>query len=250
MSNLKPMKRADLTEAINKRKGDLIKDIFMITSFRPTKDNTIQVEVCQNRLLAGKKQTLLGALNKSNAKFGNDTTLLFDWLILEPEDFKKVFPTVNITLDELKAVAAKWQPGMPSGKQAEVFAKLEIVDKVVVDGEDRTPVIIVTEVTHSELMNGDFFTGDNAAEKAENVVENGSAVMRTGSGEDAEFLVHPETGDKIYRFTRTEFKENNPKDTIIAGKMPMSQFNGGNKPATRQLDTAKLNSILDQEDGI
>lgn len=252
MSKLKVMSRKKLSEKLREKRDQLIKDVFMITSFRATKDNSIQVEVCQNRLLGGRKRTLLGALNKSDERFGNSTTLLFDWLILQPEDFISVFPEANVSLEELKEISETWSEDAPTGKEANVFLKLQAVTHAMVDGEKLTPIIVVTEKTHSELVNG-FFTGDDADEKIANVIDKGNAVMKTGSESDAEYLVHPETGERIYRFTQTQFAEESPKEIIIAGKITESEFKKQQKmnSGARNFGTSKsLESILEDEEEI
>lgn len=238
---LKPMKRNRLTEEINKRKNILKKDVFMITSFRPTKDNSVQVEVCQNRVIGGKKKTLLGVLNRSDSRFSSETTLLFDWLTVTPKDFVAAFPEAGVTVEELEEIASQWSADLPTGSDATVYPKLKTITKVVdsVEEEDLTPVIVVSEITHSELVNGEFFKGKNADDKIENTLERGTNVMRTGSGEDDEFIVHPETGDKIYRFTRTEFASEGNKfpDKIIEGKVTMSQFEKAHRQPRRKEQT-------------
>lgn len=225
---LKPMKRQQLTDEINKRKDQLKRMIFMITCFRATKDNSIQVEVCQNRPIGGRKQTLIGLLNKSDERFRSENTLLFDWLTVTPEDFVAAFPESGITVEELKEIAATWSPDAATGGDAIVYPKLKTITKVydATNEEFLEPIIVVTEITHSQLVNGDFFRGKNADEQIENTLERGRNVMKTGSGEDAEFIVHPETGEKIYRFTRTEFVRDGVKtpDSLIEGKITSSQF--------------------------
>lgn len=218
------MTRRELTDALNKKKDVLKKDLFMITSLRPTANNSVQVEVVQNRLLGSRKRTALGALNKSDDRFGNATTMLYDWMIVRPEDFVNFFQDVNITIEDVQAIAAEWKEGQPTGSDAKVFAVLENVTQVNVDGEKLTPVIIVTEVTESQLLNGEFFKGKNADQKAQDVIDNSNRAMKTGSGEDDEFLVHPETGDKIYRFVETLYAEDKPQDSLISGKMLESQY--------------------------
>lgn len=230
---LTPIKRQKLTEEINKNKNVLKKDVLMVTSFRPTKNNSVQVEICQNRHIGGRKQTLLGLLNRSDKRFSSETTLLFDWMTMKPVDFVAAFPEIDVTVEQLEEIAGKWKADLPTGKEATVYACLKPVTKVYdsVNEVDLHPLVTVTEVTETELLNGGFFRGKDADEKAENTIENGTNVMRTGSMEDDEFLVHPETGDKVYRFARTEFKENNPEDKLIEGKITESEFKRRSKRA-------------------
>lgn len=234
MSELKPMKRQKLTEEIRKAKNNLKKGVFMITSFRPTKDNSIQVEVCQNRQLGGRKQTLLGLLNRSDDRFGSETTLLFDWLTFKPADFIAAFPESGVSLKDLEDIAAQWSPTLETGSDAIVYPRMKLITKIMdsVNEVELTPVIVVTEVTHSQLVNGEFFRGKNAEQQIENTLEKGSNVMKTGSSDEDEFLVHPDTGEKVYRFTRTEFAENKPTDSLIEGKMTESQYKKTYRTAT------------------
>ena len=230
MSKLKKVLRSKLTEtlqALTFKPGQ-----FFITSFRATKDNSIQVEVCQNRRLGGRKRTLIGMVNRSDKRFSNDTTLLFDWMVLKPVNLLETFPELakTWTVEDLKAIAQTYDPDGDKGTDAIVFQAVSKVNYIMdVQTEEKVhPIITVTEVTHSSLLNYEFYKGDNADDKIENELENGTAVMKTGSGEDADFIVDAESGDKIYRFTLTRVMEDYPKgnyDSMIAGKMTQKQYN-------------------------
>lgn len=229
---LKPLKRSKLTDALQKQSGMLKPNVLFITSFRATKDNSIQVEVCQNRNLASRKSTVLGMINASDKRFRGNHTLLFDWMILTPEDFLQVFPTVkqHVSLEELKAVAESYDPDAPKGKDALVFKAIHSIPYIynVMEEKQVTPVIAVTEITHTQLINGEFFRGENREEKIENEIENGNSIMKTGAGDDADYIVDAETGDKIYRFTQTVVREEYPKedwDRLIPNKTTLKQFN-------------------------
>lgn len=237
---LKKVLRSALTEVLL---GLTFKPMaFFITSFRATTDNSLQVEVCQNRRLGGRKRTLLGMVNKSDKRFGSDTTLLFDWLTFKPADLLATFPTlakVGWTIKDLEAIAATYDPAGDKGREAAVFQALHGVEYIVdvQDGVQLHPVISVTEVTHSALINLEFFKGDDAQEKVENELERGTAVMKTGSDDDADFIVDSESGDKIYRFTRTLMQEDFPKqdwDSMIANKVTESQYQRSSSKAKVQ----------------
>jgi hypothetical protein len=243
MNNENSMTRRKLTEKINELKDKLKRDLLMVTAFRATKGGSLQVEFCQNRALGGKKLTALQLLNRSDKRFGGETTLVFDWLTMKPEDYLKTFKgQTDATLESLQAIADTWTPDAPTGKDAIVYPQLDIVTKFYdsVNEENLTPVITVTEVVESDLNK--FYKGTNAEEKAKDTIDRGNAVMKTGSGDDAEYLVHPETGEKIYRFARTEFKEHGAADTIISGKMPLSQF-VKNVGEVVEADTSNANDI-------
>jgi hypothetical protein len=254
MNNENSMTRRKLTEKINEKKDALKRDLLMVTAFRATKDGSLQVEFCQNRALGGKKLTALQLLNRSDKRFGGETTLVFDWLTMKPEDYLKTFKgQTDATLEGLQAIAATWTPDAPTGKDAIVYPQLDTITKFYdsVNEEELTPVISVTEIVESKLNT--FYRGDNAQEKAQDTIDRGNAVMKTGSGDDAEYLVHPESGEKIYRFARTEFKEHGATDTIIPGKMPLSQFiaNAGDVVEANTANPSEVrNSILGQSSTI
>jgi len=254
---LKPMKRSKLTDALNSKKAALKPGVFFITSFRATKDNSIQVEVCQNRNLQGRVITLLGMINQSDKRFRSDTTLLFDWLKLEPQDLINTFPTLTtgddpLTVEDLEKVAATWKATDGNGTNAKVFQAITTIPHVNYYGKELHPVIAVTEVTHSQLIGGEFYQGENAEEKIENELKNGTAVMKTGSGDDADFIVDAETGDKIYRFTRTvmqESYENKDWDSLIPNKTSLKAYNKKSKKVVTSFVSPE--SILEhQEDNI
>ena len=240
---LKTIKRNKLTEALRSQAEMLRPNAFFITSLRATANNTVQVEVCQNRNIAGRRRTLIGMINSSDKRFRSPNTLLFDWMKLEPADFLKRFPDLKgkITEEDLKAIAESYDPDGPKGQDALVYKAIHSINHVYDPETDEklTPVISVTEVTHTQLTNGEFFRGENAEEKIENELNNGTSVMRTGSDEDSDFIVDSETGEKIYRFTRTVFKEDYPKedwDSIIPNKVTLSVYNkskGKSRTATK-----------------
>lgn len=240
---LKKMKRSNLTEQLNKMSDKLVKDAFFITSFRATKDNSIQMEVCQNRLLGGRKRTLLGAVNHSDARFGSATTLLFDWVTFKPEDLLKTIPTLKQSLADLEAIAKTWDENSETGSEAIVFPAIQTVKTMVVDGDVLTPIITVTEATESEIKNGKFFTASskNQEENIRQAIEEERRVMKTGSNSDADYIVHPETGDRIFRYTRTEFLEENPKDTLISGKITRKAYEKNLEMMKSQRSTGKTN---------
>lgn len=255
---LKQIARVKLTDALNSQAGMLKPDLFFITSFRATKDGTIQVEVCQNRNIAGRKRTLIGMVNKSDKRFRGTTTLLFDWMKLEPQDLLNTFPSLQkeVTIEDLKAISESYDAEGPKGSKALVFQAIHSIPEIldVESGEKVHPIIAVTEVTHSQLVNGEFYRGENADEKISNELENGTAIMKTSSDDDADFIVDSETGDKIYRFTRTVIMEDYPKkdwDTIIPNKTTLSIYNksktskskGFSKPEDLVLDMEEADSI-------
>jgi hypothetical protein len=214
--------RRKLTEMIQAKKDSLKRDLFMVTAFRATKDGSLQVEVCQNRALGGSKLTALQLLNRADARFKGETTLLFDWMTLTPESYIEALgKQTDATLEGLKKIASTWEEGAPTGKDAIVFPQLDPVTKFYdsVNEVELTPVISVTEKTESELYT--FFKDED---KVQDIIDRGNRAMRVSGEPDADFLVHPETGEKIYRFTRTEFKEHGAEDVIIAGKLTETDF--------------------------
>lgn len=225
MKNVKFIKRNVLTNLINSKQETLEDDLFMVTSVRATANGSLQIEVCQNRNLSGSSESMLSLLNLDDDRFSANGTLLYDWIKVMPKNFLAMYPEVDITEAQLQEIIDSYDPNGASGAEALVVALLDTVTHVKhpKNGKELTPVIVVTEKTESELI-GDFFNGTDAEEKAANVIKQGKAVMKTSGAADAEYIVHPTTGERIYRFTRTQFKEDGATDTIIAGKVTESQF--------------------------
>jgi hypothetical protein len=226
MNNVKPMTRKDLGTQLDAASDRLSLDVFFITSLRATKDNTLQVEVCQNRILDGSKITALSVLNQSDKNFGKATTLVFDWIKTTPQDFVTAFPEVKLTIPQLEAVAKTWEENAPTGPDAIVHPVMATVKKMNVNGRLLTPKITVTEVTETAIKNGEFFT-DSSARKDENIrraLEEDRRVMKTSSAPDAEYIVESSTGDRIFRYTRTEFEEFGAKDDLIVNKTSESKY--------------------------
>lgn len=226
---MKKVKRKLLKEAL--QDANLKPNQLIVTSFRPTANGTLQVELCQKRLLAGRKRTVIGMVNAKDERFRDAHTTLFDWMKFEPEDILKVFPQLNkvTTVEELEKLTESYDPDAPTGSDAEVFQQIVAISHLIeaASGEKVTPIIAVTEVTHSQLLAGEFYSGPDADEKIQNELENGTSVMRTGSEDDAEYIVDPIKGDRIYRFTRTVLAEDYPQgnwDSIIQGKMTESAY--------------------------
>jgi len=240
MADLKTMKRSALKNFLDKQ--TFKPGLFFATSIRATKDNSLQLEVCQARRLAGRKRSLLGLVNRSDKRFGNDSTLLFDWITFQPADMLATFPQIAKThnIETLEKMAETYDASGPKGRDAAVFAAITKIPYIMDAQSDEklTPIIAVTEVTETQLKNGEFYKGDDAEEKIENEIENGSAIMKTGSDDDADFIVCGETGDKVFRFTRTVFAEefpNNDWDTIIPSKVTLTAFN--KSASTRRANT-------------
>lgn len=227
---IKHVKRSKLTKAIQDQ--NLKPNMFFTTSIRPTANGTLQLEVCQNRTLGGRKRTLTGMINRSDDRFGSVSTLLFDWTKFMPADLLAAFPTLAklFSIEDLENIASTYDPKGPTGTKANVIQAITKVPYIYDSSteEELTPVIAVTEITHSQLVGGQFYAGENAQKKIENELKNGTSVMRTGSEEDADYIVDGSTGDKIYRFTRTVFAEEYPKgdwDTMIPNKMTLTAYN-------------------------
>lgn len=220
MSNLKKkMSRNKLTSLITN--VELMLNVFFITSVRATKNGSLSVEVCQNRILEGGSITALGLLNQSDSRFGSTGTLLFDWIKATPEDFVKVFPEAELTVAELQAVIEEYDENGPTGTEATVFPVMKTITKMVANGQALTPKIVVTEATETQIRNGEFFTasGMNQEERIAGALEDEYRVMKTSSDADADYIVDSITGDKIFRYTRTEAAEFNPQDRLIPNKV-------------------------------
>ena len=218
---LKAVKRSKLTEAINAMASTLKTGTFFVTCIRPTKDNSVQVEVCQKRKISGRQRTLLGVLNKSDDRFRDENTLLFDWLTFQPKDLLLAMPVLSkeVSLAEIKEIADKWTPTAPTGPESTVYQLVKTIEKIEIQDEDEglTPIIRVTEVTESQLRNYQFFRGDDADFKIQDELDKEHNVMKTAK--DGEYILDAESGDKVWRFARTEFVEGNGADIVIPNKV-------------------------------
>lgn len=253
MAEQQTVVRKNLTEKLEKI--DLVKDVLFATSFRAVKDNQIQMEVVQRRRISGRKRNLLGILNQSDKRFGSASTLLFDWLLFPVDVLLKAFPQLaekGWTEAKLQAIADSYDPNGPTGSDANVFPAVVKLDHGVdpEEGDKFTPVIAVTEITHSQLIGKEFFRGPNADEKIENELTNGTAVMKTSA--DGEYIVDGESGDKIYRFTQVVPKEdyNDDYDTIIPNKMTESAYKASLKSKVKSNQGQPLDNAEDIENAI
>lgn len=255
MSKLKAVSRKKLGQTLQKQQEQFKLNLFFTTSFRATKDNSIQVEVCQRRRLGGRKRTVLGMINRSDKRFSNDATLLFDWMTFQPKDLLQTFPELakHYTVEDLQAIADSWKEDAQTGKEATVYAAIHTIPTIVdyQDGKEYTPVIQVTEVVGKAGLN-EFYTGKDAEEKVVRAVENNA--MMTSSDDDAEEIVSPD-GEPVYRFARTMILEDNPEDVIVEGKMSRSAWEAKaarTPAATVQTGKAEdvLGSLLDQKEEI
>lgn len=246
---LKQIKRSTLSEALKKAKDQFKTDAFFTTSIRATKDGSLQLEVCQNRRLGGRQLTMLGMLNRSDERFRDENTLLFDWMTMKPHDFFAIFPSLKgkVTEADLKAISETWKESDARGKDAPVYKFINNIKTVhnVMDGKDYHPIIIVTEMTETELRQHEFYKGADADEKVAVELEEENNVMKTAT--DGEYLVSPENGDRVFRFVRTTFVEEGAVDKIIAGKLPKSQYEKRGKKIGTVKQTEPENVVLDIE---
>lgn len=254
MKKLDSTTRGQFTEDVNAVAPKLKLGLLLITCIRAVKDGQLQVEFAQKRNLSGSIPNALALLNKGDKRFRTAETMVYDWLLMKPENFLEAFKDqVSITLEELKQITDSWTENAPDGRDAIVYPQLDIVNKYYDENYgELTPLLLVTEQTESELYQ--FFTGDDAAEKIQDVIDRGNRLLRTGSDDDAEDIVHPETGEKIYRFVRTDFKESGKKDRIIMGKITRSEFDRRNKRAEQPIvgnaQGGSIEDILNQKGGI
>jgi hypothetical protein len=248
MKEVKFMKRNVLTEAINNKRDVLEDDLFMVNSVRATANGSLQIEVCQNRNLSGAAESMLSLLNIDDERFSANGTLLYDWIKIMPKNFLTMYPEVDITLEQLEEIIESYDPDAPRGADALVVALLDEVTNVIHprSGKKLTPIIVVSEYVEADLV-GELFNDDDAEEKAANIIKQGKAVMKTSSAPNAEYIVHPQTGEKIYRFTRTYFKEEGKEDVIIAGKVTESQFKRRKSEYTTNKKASFKESIVGED---
>jgi hypothetical protein len=255
MTKLESTTRGKLTDDINAVAPKLKVGLMMVTCFRATKDNQLQVEFAQKRNLSSSTPNALTLLNKGDDRFRQSETMLYDWLTMRPENFINAFgDQTDATVEKLKEIAATWTPDAPTGRDAIVFPQLDIVRKFYDESYgELTPILLVTEKRESELDT--FYNGDNAAQKIQDAIESKNNLLRTGSDDDAEDIVDPETGERIYRFVQTNFVESGKKDTLIKGKMTRSEFERRGKLATSKATgmsggSPQIEDILNQKGGI
>ena len=237
--NVKPMTREQLSQKIEAVKERLGGDVIFVTSIRPTANNSISIEVCQNRVLEGSSITALGLLNQSDERFGTTGTLLFDWIKATPKDLVKVFPELKLTVEDLEAIAKTWDETAPTGKDAKVFPVMTQITKMVGNNVTYTPIIVVTEATETQIENGEFFTdaSKNQKQNIAGALDEEYRVMKTSSEPDADYIVEPHTGDRIFRYTQLLVKEQNPQDRLIPGKITLTRFKA------RQAQASKTKSL-------
>lgn len=254
----KPMKRKALTKLISDSHDKLEQDVFFLTAIRPTKNDGLSIEVCQNRILEGQSINALSALNQDDERFGTAGTLLFDWIKVTPKGFVKAFPKLNISETDLEAIIKAYEEdkhGYGKGPEAEVFPVMSTIDAMIVNGKALMPKICVTEVLESTIANGEFFT-KRSARQQENIkgaLEEEYRVMKTGSDKDAEYIVDAVTGDKIFRYSRTEFVGFPAAvDNLIANKVPQSIYEASKNKTSRASSPGKssVEDLLSQEEAV
>lgn len=247
----KPVKRSKLAEKIESFREKLAPNVFIATSIRATANNSLQLEVAQHRMLDGQTISVLTALNESDQRFGKNGTLLYDWLKFEPVDLLKLFPQLKMTVAELESIAETYDESSPDGPDALVYPVMVGLDKMVIDGRTYEPIINVTEVIESKIP--EFYTerSKRREENIANALEHEYRVMKTGSEEDAEHLVHPVTGERIFRFTQTNPKgQPNAVDQIVAGKVPKSVWASRESKSTTDSQYVKPENILEQTETV
>lgn len=229
---------------------NLKKDVYFIVGLKPVANDYIQVVTAQKRIIGNRKETALSLLNRGNEAFRAPHTLLFDWMSGSPKGILESFPQIGFSLDEIEAMVKAYDPSGPTGSQSLIYP----VGKTVAsmkgrDGEDLTPVITVTEVTETQIRNGSFFTeaGKNQEERIRQALEEDYNVMRTSSKDDAEYIVSGDTGDRIYRFNRTDFVENKAKDVLVENKMSESRYNAQRNasPASKEVSPEEVFSAVE-----
>ena len=240
----KPVKRSTFTAQITE--ANLPMDQFFISAIRPIGPDDkgkpqIQLEVGQKRNVNG-RISVLGMLNRSDNRFRQNGTLLLNWMKTYPEDVHHVFPDMPLTLDELESIAKSWKEDAPVGPDSMVVPVLKPTNILKDQGKTYEPIIVVTEVTESDIASGKFFTKRSARyeENIANALEKGYRSMRTGSDEEAENIVDANTGDRIFRYTRVEVVGTpTANDVLIPNKVTESIFKetGGSTAATTTADS-------------
>lgn len=221
----KPVKRHELTKAINDTNLPL--DKFFVSAVRATLDGQLQIEVAQKRILEGKSINVLAALNKGDDRYGNAATMLFNWMGMTPKGFQDMFPTANVTLAELESIAKTWKEDAPNGPDAIVYPLLQTFKNIVVEGKEFQPVINVTEVPADEIE--DFYTESSKRrdENISNALDKEYRVMKTPPNEkgDQDYIVDATTGEKIFRFTRTNVVgDPRATDKMVPTKVSMKVY--------------------------
>lgn len=248
MSNfLAPIQRGQLTTAVNASMETMSLNEVVATAIRPVAGNKLQLEIVQKRKLAGRKGSLLATLNKSDQRFGNTETLLFDWITFEIPDFLAAFPSLGITEGQLTNILGQYDPAAPRGTESTVFSVVKPLTKVLDQGVEYTPVVIVTEVKEGDIPTFFNSEGKNYQQKLEAALDDENNVMRTSSEPDGEYIVDSVDGQRIFRFTRTEYLEDQqggvPQDKLIAGKMTESAYKAA-KAGIEEAENASSNAIL------
>jgi len=210
--DLQLIQTSKLYDSINRNSKNLRKNIVLLSYIRAINKDTFEIELVQKRCVD--RRIFTGRYVLPDIKRGH-YSLLFNKLTFTCEGLIEALPELKLDYHFLQDILKKGSQYI-LGKPA-VFVSFNTITKFYRSDIDQiqTPIIMVKEYTREELKNIDNIKELCSEGRGRDELFNEENILK----EDYSPVIDGNTGEVIYRFTKTSFVEENLSDRIIEYKL-------------------------------
>lgn len=210
MADLKKVSTKKLKDAVDKIAPQLPEEAVVIVGARQVKDGQVEVEFLQNRSLNGSRVNVLAALNEGDKRFNNGRQTMRVWSIVSALGFNNTFPTVGVTLEEVKAACE----GLEAEQRVSILTP---VTEMKIAGKLTAPKIVVLEtIDKNELPKAVREVMDDAEAPQE---YKDRYILQTKEG----VKIVDTFGNTVYRVHQMDVIDR--PDVLVEGKQLITDFN-------------------------